>query len=59
MCEYHSIDEYHLCEECRHHIPVPSNWDMTKWECACTLKRSEVNGSGGLTRCPAWEDLGI
>lgn len=54
-----SIEEYHLCEECRYHLPVPSNFDMTKWELACKKKRNEVNRSGGLTRCPVWEDLGI
>ena len=57
MCEYHSIDEYHLCEECRHHMPVPLNFDMIKWELACKLNRSEVNRIGGLTRCPVWEGI--
>lgn len=55
--EYYSIEEYHLCEECRYHISVPSSFDMQKWELACTKKRSEVNRSGGLTRCPVWEEM--
>lgn len=50
------IIEYHCCSECRHKISVPSSFDMSKWELACLKKRSEVNRSGGLTRCPIWEE---
>lgn len=52
-----SITEYHCCSDCIKHISVPSSYDMTKWELACTEKRSEVNRSGGLTRCPVWVGL--
>lgn len=52
----HKISEYHCCSECRHKISVPSRLDMDKWELACLKKRSEVNRSGGLTRCPVWEE---
>ena len=57
MDEREAIVEYHICCECIHHISVPSNMDLNKWECACKIKRSEVNRSGGLTNCPKWVEL--
>lgn len=56
MCEYHSIDEYHLCEECISSMVVPQTLDMQAWEFACKRGRKEINHSGGLTRCPVWEE---
>ena len=56
MVENVEIEEYHLCAECKSHMSVPASHDMTKWELACKRKRSEVNSSGGLTRCPVWEE---
>lgn len=57
MVEDGAIEEYHCCETCRHHMSVPSSFDMTKWELVCKRRRSEVNPSGGLTRCPIWKDV--
>lgn len=50
------IEEYHTCSTCVYRMSVPVDPDFRKWELACKRKRSEVNPSGGLTRCPIWKE---
>ena len=50
------ITEYHTCNTCQYKIGIPTDPHFRKWELACKRKRSEVNSSGGLTRCPIWKE---
>ena len=52
-----SIEEYHCCSDCIFQFTVPTNIECTEYELTCKNKRPEVNRTGGLTRCPIFEDI--